>query len=121
MPAEKIHSIGLPGDSDLPHLRVSWGPECGYLQVASLFEPKHGADVIISTVNEWLKGAGLADIPGREELSRLITKMSAPDSIVAQFGIGFDGFHVTLDDRRSINQLIAVARRARDSAFGRDE
>lgn len=121
MPAEKIQSPGLPGDTDRPHLRVAWGTECAYVQVASLFDSKHGADVVINTVNEWLKAAGLNEIPGRDELSGLITKKADPDSIVAQFCIGFEGFHMSLDDRREVNQLIAVARKARDQAFGRDE
>lgn len=121
MPAEKIQSPGMPGEKDRPHLRLAWGHDHASVQVASLFDAKHGADVIISTVNEWLKAAGLTEVPGREELGRLIAEKAEPDSIAAQFGIGFEGFHVSLDDRRAVNQLIAVARRSRDQAFGKDE
>lgn len=122
MPAEKIQTESRnPTDNpvDRPYLRVAWGHDNGYIQVAALFEPLHGSDVIIRTVNEWLTAAGLDKIPGREELSKLIEQKAGPDEI--QFGVAFDGFHVSLDDRRDINRLIAVARRARDSAFGRDE
>jgi hypothetical protein len=124
MPAIKIQTAATqPGqnDFDRPHLRLSWGHDCAYVQVASLFDPKHGADVIIQTVNEWLKAAGLNEVPGREELDKLITERAEPDSIAAQMGIGFEGFHVSLDYRSSVNELIAAARKSRDQAFGRDE
>lgn len=121
MPAEKIQSPGTPGAPESPHLRISWGIDMGYVQAATLYDAKHGADVIIGIVNEWLKAAGIKEIPGREELDRRITEKADPDSIAAQFGIGFDGFHASIDDRRNLNHLIATARKARDQAFGKDE
>jgi hypothetical protein len=120
MPSEKIQTLHSTG-ADEPHLRIAWGHDCAGVQVASLFDSKHGADLIIRFVNEWLKAAGLDEVPGREELEKRIKEREPEDSIIRQFGIGFDGFHVSLDDRRDLNQLIAVARRARDQAYGKDE
>jgi len=121
MPAEKIHDPGLPGDTDHPHVRISWARDYGDIQVATLFDSKHGADVIITIVNDWLKAAGLDQIPGREELQKLIDEKANPDDLVRQFGIGFDGFHVTLTDRRNVNRAIKVLKNARDDSMGRDE
>lgn len=118
--------LGLPGEptpdgSQAPHVRVSWGVDHGDVQVASLFDRAHGADVILETVNQWLTAAGLPQIPGREELAGLIAANADPDSLAAQFGVGFEGFYTTLGERRDLNRLIQVLKRARDGAFGRDE
>lgn len=122
MPAEKIQTPGRPGETDRPHLRIAWGHDCQYVQIASLFDAKQGADFIIGTVNEWLKAAGLDEIPGREELERLIAAHTPdPDALVRQFGIGFEGFHMTLEQRHAANRLIKVMRDARNDAWGRDE
>ena len=72
-------------------------------------------------VNEWLTAAGLPEIPSRTDLDRLVKERTDADNLVHQFGIGFDGFHVTLDSRGRANDLIRVVRRARDAAFGKDE
>jgi hypothetical protein len=128
MPAEKVYStvIGLPGQpptdrSESPHVRVAWGTDGGYVQIGTLFDRAAGADIILNMVNEWLKAAGLDAIPGREELTTLIATNSDPDSLANQFGVGFDGFHPTLDQRGDVNKLIHLLKRARDGAFGRDE
>lgn len=120
MPAENIYGLGQPGSEPTPYVRVSWGADMNYVQVASLFEPQRGAEVVIAMVNEWLKAAGLDPIPSREELNTLIKKHT-PGSIPDQFGVTFNGFHATLDDRRAANKLVAVGKRSRDSAFGKDE
>lgn len=128
MPAEKIQTRVryLPGQEppqppERPHVRVSWGVDHGDVQVASLFDSAHGAEVIISIVNEWCNAAGVPGVPAREELDRLIREKADPSSIAAQFGVGFDGFHTTLEDRHDINRMIQALKRARDGAFGRDE
>lgn len=33
----------------------------------------------------------------------------------------FDGWHATFNERAKVNRMIAVLRRARDHAFGKDE
>lgn len=121
MPNEKIHALGNPGDMPVPYVSIAWGADMDYVQVASQFDAKQGADIILEMVNEWLKAAGLDAIPGREELDRLIKEKSGPESIAGQFGIGFDGFHITLGDRRSVNRLIELGKRSRDGAFGKDQ
>lgn len=124
MPSEKIQSRpGFPGqeEQETPCVRVGWGVEYGDVQVGSLFDRAHGAEVVLGIVNEWLAAAGVPLVPGREELVRLIGENAAPESIPAQFGVGFEGFHTTLSHRGDVNRLIALLRRARDGAFGRDE
>lgn len=121
MPNEKIYAQGHPGSDPAPHVSISWGADMNYVQVASLFESKQGADIILAMVNEWLTAAGLKEIPSREELDRLILREAGPESIAGQFGVGFDGFHATIDDRRQINRLIELGKRSRDGAFGRDQ
>jgi len=125
MPAEKIQTSqnwpGRPADPAAPHVRVSWGADHGYVQVASLFDGAHGATVLLDTVNGWLRAAELPEVPGREEMERLILEKAGPDSLPGQFGVNFDGFHVTLEERRDSNRLIQAIKRARDGAFGRDE
>lgn len=123
MPAEKIQTRSYPGQPEpvgLAHVRVAWGVDHGDVQVASLFDRAKGAEAVLETVNEWLRAAGLAEVPGREEIARLVVQRD-PESIVAQFGVGFEGFHTSLEERHDVNRLIGTLKRARDGAFGRDE
>lgn len=66
-------------------------------------------------VNEWLKVADMPTIDYAELQSKLGgTKF---DGAMASF----DGWHATLSERSKVNRMIAVLRRARDHAFGKDE
>lgn len=128
MPAEKIQTRVRygPGEEppqvpETPHVRVSWGVEHGYVQVASLFDRAHGAQVVLDEVNGWLRAAGLPEVPGRDELLKLVVERSGADSLAAQAGLGFEGFWTSLDERHDLNRLIQSLKRARDGAFGKDE
>lgn len=118
MPAETISSSTHEKGANV---RVAWGAGGPDVQVRSGFGHEEGADTILAIVNEWLKCAGLDQIPGREELNKLIVaKNVLPDS-GPPTGIGFDGFHVFFHERRDVNDLIRVLKRARDGAMGKDE
>lgn len=128
MPAEKVQSRVryAPGQEpaevpETPHVKVSWGTDHGYVQVASLFDRAHGAQVVLDEVNGWLRAAGLPEVPGREELQKLAVAHAGAESIVGQFGVGFEGFWTSLDERHDVNRLIQTLKRARDGAFGKDE
>lgn len=116
MPAETISSSTHEKGANV---RVAWGAGGPDVQVRSGFGHEEGADTILAIVNEWLKCAGLDQIPGREELNKLIFKDAPADAIPK--GIGFDGFHVFFHERRDVNDLIKVLKRARDGAMGKDE
>lgn len=109
MPAETIHGINTPIDT-----RVSWGLDCGYVQIATLH--KDGGRVIVGYVSDWLEAAGRPRIDW-DELVKAVRE-SQTDTGGA---IAFDGMHASLDHRSSINDLIRVLRKSRDQAFGKDE
>lgn len=95
-------------------VRVMWGRDCGYVQVQALLLPTPGyapTQRIIDIVNEWLTAAG--------------EKPISHASLVAKLGAErqphFDGYCATLEDRRTVNELIRNLKSARDGAFGRDE
>lgn len=118
MPEEKIAMVT---DGSV-YVSVAWGKDHDSINVCTQFEHKAGADAVISIVNEWLKAAGLDEIPGREELNKLIAERQETTSVLRGFdGIGFGGFNVALERRRDVNRLIQVVKRARDDAMGRDE
>lgn len=116
MPAVKIKSSTHEKGA---YARVAWGKDAEDVQLLSGFDHEEGADAILSIVNEWLKAAGLEQIPGREELNKLIFKDAPADAIPK--GIGFDGFHVFFHDRRDVNDLIRALKRGRDDSMGKDE
>lgn len=105
MPSERIHGANMPAD-----VRIAWGADSGQIQVASVVE--NGMDRIINIVNEWLSEAGSTPINTEELRQALYAKGHLP---------AFDGWHVTLEHRFDVNRMIAVLRRARDHAFGKDE
>lgn len=115
MPAEKIHGCNQsPFD-----VRVAWsgGPDAGTVQVAAL--AADGADRILGYVNEWLASAKMPQI----DVEKLRSSMTVPADLVGvipDYQPFFDGWHVDLD-RSGINRMIRALRRARDSAFGKDE
>jgi len=115
MPAEKIYSTNQSG----AYVRVAWGSDGSDVQVASLLDSAEGADIILRYVNEWLKAAGLDEVPGREELDKLIASRTPEGEYLHK--IGFEGFHVFVDDRREVNRLVKSIRRARDDSMGSDE
>lgn len=108
MPAETIHGDGMPLD-----VRISWGAGSEYVQVASLHD--RGTHNMFVIVNEWLEAAAMPRIDYAELQSKLGgTKF---DGAMASF----DGWHATFSERSKVNRMIAVLRRARDHAFGKDE
>jgi hypothetical protein len=115
MPAEKIQSTHARG----AHVRVAWGKDYPEVQIASLFDSAEGADSILGIVNDWLKAAGLDEIPGREELDKLIDVKRGEGEYPHK--IGFEGFHVLIADRSEVNRLIRAVKRARDDSMGKDE
>lgn len=103
MPAETVHEPNGMFD-----VRVSWGHDSGYIQVATRADK--GTEHIVRIVNEWLEAAALPAV----DLDALRKKLGENPP-------HFDGWHATLDNRRNVNDLIRHLRKARDSAFGRDE
>lgn len=112
MPTEYIgqHVVRYPGDDrPLPdtHLKVCWGRDSEYVQVASL-----------ETVQD-------PDNPYRRLQNCLGERYTIVDSGKSDSDQGysrhFDGWYMTLETRSQVNDLIRTLRRARDQAFGRDE
>lgn len=110
MPSETIYGSDTPVD-----VRVSWGSTPhGEVQVATLVHTRSEndgplitpGDRILKIVNDWLDAAGMQPIDV-EELKRRLPHETF-----------FDGWHATLGDWSSVNQLIKVLKRARDKQFG---
>lgn len=108
MPAETIHGDGMPID-----VRISWGAASENVQVASLHD--RGAESLIAIVNEWLKAAEMPPI------DYVLLQMKLSGTQFDGAPAAFDGWHATLSERSKVNKMIAVLRRARDHAFGKDE
>jgi hypothetical protein len=108
MPKETIHGDSMPID-----VEIAWGAGSEYVQVASVHD--EGARSMIAIVNEWLEAAGMNVI----DYPMLQVKLTGTqfEGSPAVFG----GWHATLNDRAKVNRMIAVLRRARDHAFGKDE
>lgn len=108
MPKETIHGSSMPID-----IEVSWGAAAEHVQVASVHD--EGARAMITIVNQWLDAAGMQQI----DFPMLQVKLAGSqfDGAPAAFG----GWHATFDERSQVNRMIAVLRRARDHAFGKDE
>lgn len=104
MPSEKIYDSNSMFD-----VEVAWGRDCAYVQVATVLDGEAGAERIVRYVNEWLTAAGQPPI-NFDSVRRLIEDKPS-----------FTGWHAQLNDRRQVNDLIRVLKRARDAAFGRDE
>lgn len=108
MPAETIHGDSMPID-----VRISWGAAGEYIQVATVHD--EGTRNMLTIVNQWLETAKMPIIDYAELQSKLAG--SQFDGAMASF----DGWHATFDERSKVNRMIAVLRRARDHAFGKDE
>lgn len=95
------------------HAEVAWGQDSGYVQLATVHE--RGSAALLELVNLGLRAAGAPVLePDAVQVIR--------DALDTQCGPqGFNGWYVTLTDRRDVNALIRHLRRARDGAFGRDE
>lgn len=74
-------------------LNVSWSRDCGYVQVATSTEEPEHVKRMAAAIAEGAQGESSVTL----------------------------GVFVDLDDRRKVNDLIRVLRRARDQAFGADE
>lgn len=104
MPNETIEQDDSPFN-----VRVAWGKDQNVVQVATLCHgAPNGAERITNYVNQWLENAGMP-LVDYEALARRIENPPY-----------FDGFHASLRDRRLVNDLIFLLRKARDGAFGRD-
>jgi len=108
MPRETIHGDAMPID-----VEIAWGAGSEYVQVASVHD--EGTRSMIAIVNEWLIAANMDTIDYATLQSKLVG--SQFDGAMATF----NGWHATLNDRAKVNRMIAVLRRARDHAFGKDE
>lgn len=108
MPAETIHGDSMPID-----VRVSWGAAMECVQVATVHD--EGTRNMLVIVNEWLEAAQMPTI----DYAQLQSKLAGTrfDGALASF----DGWHATFNERSKVNRMIAVLRRARDHAFGKDE
>lgn len=115
MPKETIYGDGLPYGEDDPGrsvVEVGWARDAEHVELAS--KCIHVAD-------------GSDYSPPLEPIEEPPPMMYATGEPVAFVGemlefeaVGHTGHYVQLD-RKGINQLIRVLRRARDQAFGRDE
>lgn len=105
MPYEKINNTPSPGAPDPSHVRVQWEHE-REVQIAVL-NPDSGFD--------W---SMLNPIPTRYSSQGFTVE--APALAQQHEPAKFDGFWITLD-RYNLNRLIRTLRRARDTAYGRDE
>lgn len=104
MPSEYVSQPGDPFD-----VRVAWGSREDEVQVATVCQGvPTGARRVVDYVNEWLVAADMPQVDYDEMCDKL---KQSPD---------FSGWHVGLKDRRRVNDLIFLLRRARDGAFGKD-
>lgn len=108
MPTELIHGDSMPID-----VHILWGAAAEHVQIGSVHE--EGVKPAIIMVNEWLAAAEMPTI----DYAELQTKLAGTsfDGATA----AFNGWYATLGNRSKVNRLIAVLRRARDHAFGKDE
>ena len=108
MPTETIHGSTMPID-----VKVLWGAASEHVQVASLHD--QGTRNMLVVINEWLTAADMPTI----DYGQLQAKLAGSqfDGAMASF----DGWHATFTERSQVNRMIAVLRRARDHAFGKDE
>lgn len=109
MPRETICGQTMPID-----IEVAWGARSEYVQIGSVHNEGQTAGFII--INEWLAKAGMPVI----DVAELRRKLDEHDSTRAVFSVPH-GWHATFTERSDVNRMIAVLRRARDHAFGKDE
>lgn len=108
MPAETIYTDGND-------VRVAWGS--GFtetLQVTVKVPRRRDEDdptrQIISIVNEWLRAAGQDEID-LVKLNTLLVANGHPKAF-------FDGYTAQISNWASVNRLIKVLQRARNTVFG---
>lgn len=114
MPKEQIYGEALPyGTPEEPGparsvVEVRWDRETGYFQIATkCIEASTGDDYVPP-----LEAIEAPVVSGRE--------VTEDDFVELEGMRPQSGWYIDLN-RRGINELIRVLRRARDQAFGRDE
>jgi hypothetical protein len=104
MPREYISQPDCPFD-----VVIGWGNGENEVQIATVVDGvPSGVQRIVDLLNEYLAEADMPKIDYAELCNR------------ARQSPHFDGWYVGLTDRRRVNGLIQLLRRARDSAFGKD-
>lgn len=118
MPKEMIYGKSLPYGEEDPGravVEIRWGRE-GYFQIAT--KCVHAADE-----TDYRPPLEPIEVPMRPPHEG---EYADPQPLLVSENEGFlevapfSGFYVDLD-RRGINELIRVLRRARDAAYGKDE
>lgn len=111
MPAETIHGVDTPID-----LRIAWGNRGDSVQIMSRHhDGETGARLAVEMVNEWCRACGEPEVDFEKIRSLPTTTVPGRRDIPY-----FQGFTSAVD-RRSINDVIRVLRRARNASFGADE
>jgi hypothetical protein len=102
MPREHIKPAAGPFAID-----VAWSREHESVELA--VTTGAGFELLLATVNEWLRAANMATV----DVEELRKNLGAP-------GPWWSGLHTHMQHRREVNELIYLLRRARDGAFGKD-
>lgn len=102
MPRETVYG------SDRTDVVVQWGRDV--VQVGSVRDGDAGFEAVIKMVNEWAERAGQPTLDP-EKLRAGWKPPARP---------WHDGWFSDITERRRVNELIQLLRRARDGAFGRD-
>ena len=122
MPKEVIRGDSVAyGTPDEPRgygaVEVRWGRETGYFQIATkcldAFTGETYVPPSVEVQPTFAPGTVQATSPDEPQFIGELIAVEGPMPVQ-------EGFYVNLD-RRGINELIRVLRRARDQAFGRDE
>lgn len=110
MPRESVYASQTPYGDDDPGrtvAEISWGRESGHVQIVTRrTHVSDGGDYVPPEIAQWFGDDGLVD-PTRIEPGSMHISM-------------LHGWWCDLD-RRGINDLIRLLRRARDHAYGKDE
>lgn len=109
MPRETIHGAAMPID-----VEIAWGSDCEYVQVGSVHND--GSKAAITIINEWLEKVGAPQV----NVEQMRLDLERHPETKGVFAVPH-GWHATFSDRRAVNKLIEVLRRARDHAFGKDQ
>lgn len=102
MPREHIVPTSGPFAID-----VAWNREYGSVEVA--VTTGAGVELLLATVNEWLRTANMPTV----DVEELRKQLGSP-------GPWWSGLHAHMQHRREVNDLIYLLRKARDGAFGKD-
>lgn len=123
MPRETIHTGRQPDDSSFD-VKVGWNKDMG-VQVGIAEADGRSMWWVYSERRKDIIGSRLIEIVSNRTLCKDINEecVRVAEDALNMFDVEcgiFDSLWANLD-RREINELIRVLRRARDSAFGRDE